>query len=77
MFSIASHYPEGSLGRQLAWIFVGGWAIIVFAVGLSQPDIAGEDPILKVPESGPKTKNRPCWPMMRKQQCERGAKYER
>ena len=59
MFSIASHYPEGSLGRQLAWIFVGGWAIIVSAVGLSQPDIAGEDPRLQVPESGTEDEESP------------------
>jgi hypothetical protein len=47
MFSIASGFLEGPFGRQLAWIILGGWAIVVFAVGLSQPEMEGRDPILE------------------------------
>lgn len=53
MFSIATHYPVGTLGRQLAWIFLGGLAVLTFAVGLSQPKRKGADPILKLASSRP------------------------
>jgi hypothetical protein len=52
MFSIASAFPPGSIGRQLAWIYLAGFAVITFAIGLSQPDIEGEDPVVKSAHSG-------------------------
>jgi hypothetical protein len=53
MFSIASGFAAGSIGRQLAWIFLGGLALLTFVVGLSQPEMEEADPILKLAESGP------------------------
>jgi hypothetical protein len=51
MFSIASRFAAGTVGRQLAWIFLGGLAIITFAVGLSQPEMEEADPVLKLADS--------------------------
>jgi hypothetical protein len=48
MFSIASRFAAGTVSRQLAWIFLGGLAIITFAVGLSQPEMEEADPVLKL-----------------------------
>jgi len=53
MFSIASGYPAGTFGRQLAWVFLGGFAVSTFAIGLSQPKMEGPDPILKIANSRP------------------------
>jgi hypothetical protein len=53
MFSIASGFAAGSVGRQLAWIFLGGLALLTFVVGLSQPEMEEADPILKLAELGP------------------------
>jgi hypothetical protein len=53
MFSIASGFAAGTIGRQLAWIFLGGLAVITFVVGLSQPEMEEADPILKLANSGP------------------------
>jgi hypothetical protein len=47
MFSIASKFAAGTVGRQLAWIFLGGLAVITLAVGLSQPEMEEADPVLK------------------------------
>jgi hypothetical protein len=51
MFSIASRFAAGTVGRQLAWIFLGGLAIITFAVGISQPEMEEADPVLKLADS--------------------------
>jgi hypothetical protein len=59
MFSIASLYPAGSWGRQLAWIFLGGLAVVTFAVGLSQPDMEEADPVLKLADSSETDEERP------------------
>jgi hypothetical protein len=53
LFSIASEFAAGTVGRQLAWIFLGGLAVITFAVGLSQPEMEEADPVLKLAESRP------------------------
>jgi hypothetical protein len=53
MFSIASRYSDGTWGRQLAWIFLGGLAVFNLVVGLSQPKMEGADPILKAVNTGP------------------------
>jgi hypothetical protein len=53
MFSLASGFTAGTVGRQLAWIFLGGLAITTFVVGLSQPEMEEADPILKLASSGP------------------------
>jgi len=53
MFSIASKFAAGTVGRQLAWIFLGGLAVITFAVGLSQPEMEEADPVLKLADSQP------------------------
>jgi hypothetical protein len=53
MFSIASRFAAGTVGRQLAWIFLGGLAVLTFAVGLSQPEMEEADPVLKQANSGP------------------------
>jgi hypothetical protein len=53
MFSIASGFAAGTIGRQLAWIFLGGLAVTTFVVGLSQPEMEEADPILKIGSSGP------------------------
>jgi hypothetical protein len=59
MFSIASLYPAGSWGRQLAWIFLGGLAVVTFAVGLSQPDMEEADPVLELADSSEVDEERP------------------
>jgi len=53
MFSIASGFPSETFGRQLAWVFLGGFAVFTFVVGLSQPKMEGADPILKPVSSRP------------------------
>jgi hypothetical protein len=53
MFSIASRFAAGTVGRQLAWIFLGALAIISFAVGLSQPEMEEADPVLRLANSRP------------------------
>jgi len=53
MFSIASKFASGTVGHQLAWIFLGGLAVITFAVGLSQPEMEKADPVLKLADSQP------------------------
>lgn len=53
MSSIASRFAAGTVGRQLAWIFLGGLAVITFAVGLSQPEMEEADPVLKLADSRP------------------------
>jgi hypothetical protein len=53
MFSIASGFAAGTVGRQLAWIFLGGLAVITFVVGLSQPEMEEADHVLKLANSGP------------------------
>ena len=53
MFSIASRFAAGTFGRQLAWIFLGGLAIVTFIVGLCQPEMEEADPVLKLVDSGP------------------------
>jgi len=52
MFSIASGFADGTIGRQLAWIFLGGLAVLTFAVGLSQPEMEEANPVLK--QAGPR-----------------------
>jgi hypothetical protein len=59
MFSIASLHPAGSWGRQLAWICLGGLAVVTFAVGLSQPDMEEADPVLKLADSSEIDEERP------------------
>jgi len=51
MFSIASGYPAGTLGRQIAWMFLGGLTILTFTIGLTQPKMEGPDPILEAASS--------------------------
>jgi hypothetical protein len=51
MFSIASGFSFGTLGRQLAWIFLGGFAVITFAVGLSRPKMEAADSVLRFANS--------------------------
>jgi hypothetical protein len=53
MFSVASAYPPETLGRQIAWIFLGGLAAFTFAIGLTQPKMEGPDPILQIATSRP------------------------
>jgi hypothetical protein len=53
MLSIASEFVAGTVGRQLAWIFLGGFAVITFAVGISQPEMEEADPVLKFADSRP------------------------
>jgi hypothetical protein len=53
MFNIASGYAAGTFGRQLAWIFLGGLAVLTFAIGLSQPKMEEPDPVLKIASSRP------------------------
>ena len=53
MFSIASGYPAGTLGRQIAWMFLGGLTILTFTIGLTQPKMEGPDPILEAGSSRP------------------------
>jgi hypothetical protein len=53
MFSIASRFAARTVGRQLAWIFLGGLAVLTFAVGLSQPEMEEADPVLKQADSRP------------------------
>jgi len=53
MFSIASGYTAGTLGRQIAWVFLGALAIFTFTVGLTQPKMEGPDPILEAASSRP------------------------
>lgn len=51
MFSIASGFPAGSIGRQAAWMFLGGCATLTLVVGLSQPEMEEADPVLKLADS--------------------------
>ena len=51
MFSIASDYPAGTLGCQIAWMFLAGIAIFTFTIGLTQPKMEGPDPILEAASS--------------------------
>jgi hypothetical protein len=53
MFSIASAFAAGTIGRQLPWIFLGGFAILTFGFGLGQPEMEEADPILKLAASEP------------------------
>ena len=52
MFSIASGFPARTIGRQLAWIFLGRLAVLTFAVGLSQPEMEEANPVLKQADPG-------------------------
>ena len=53
IFSTASGYSAGTLGRQIAWVFLGALAIFTFTVGLTQPKMEGPDPILEAASSRP------------------------
>lgn len=53
LFRSASGFPAGTLGRQIAWLFLAGSAIFTFIIGLTQPKMEGPDPILEAASSRP------------------------